>query len=119
MMHGPGQMVFISGPAPGGGAASGPRWQWRRGLSASAFYNYGRSYDNTDGAFAIPFSSLDNEWGPSAFDRRHSVSGSIQSQALRNLSMRFGFNGSSASPLKYWIVVSSRRIVTDLRSRFA
>ena len=99
MMHGPGQMVMISG---GGGPAanSGPRWQWRRGLSMSTFYNYGRNTDNTDGAFSIPFRSrLDEEWGPSSFDRRHSVSGSIQSQALRNLSMRLGFNGSSASPL--------------------
>lgn len=99
MMHGPGQMVMISG---GGGPAanSGPRWQWRRGLSMSTFYNYGRNTDNTDGAFSIPFRArLDEEWGPSGFDRRHSVSGSIQSQALRNLSMRLGFNGSSANPL--------------------
>ena len=99
MMHGPGQMVMVMG---GGGPAanSGPRWQWRRGLSVSTFYNYGRNTDNTDGAFAIPFrANLDEEWGPSSFDRRHSVSGSIQSQALRNLSMRLGFNGSSASPL--------------------
>ena len=98
MMHGPGQMVMISGGGPA--ASSGPRWQWRRGLSVSTFYNYGRNTDNTDGAFAIPFrSNLNEEWGPSSFDRRHSISGSIQSQALRNLSMRLGFNGSSASPL--------------------
>ena len=99
MMHGPGQMVFISGPAPGGGASSGPRWQWRRGLSVSSFYNYGRRYDNTDGAFAIPFSSLDNEWGPSAFDRRHNLHASVVSTALRNLTMRYGLSGNSAGVL--------------------
>ena len=99
MMHGPGTMVFIGGSG-GPAANTGPRWQWRRGLSVSTFYNYGRNLDNTDGAFSIPFSTnLEAEWGPSAFDRRHSIHGSVTSTALRNLSMRFGFNGSSASPL--------------------
>ena len=99
MMHGPGMMMVMGGPS-GPAATSGPRWQWRRGLSVSSFYNYGRTTDNTDGAFSIPFRArLSDEWGPSLFDRRHSFSGSITSTALRNLSMRFGFNGSTAPPL--------------------
>ena len=100
MMHGPGMMVVMAGPGGGAGANSGPRWQWRRGLSVSTFYNYGRTYDNTDGAFSIPASvNLDDEWGPSSFDRRHSIHSSITSSMIRNLSMRFGFNAFSAPPL--------------------
>jgi hypothetical protein len=91
-------MIMISGGGPA--ATGGPRWSWRRGLSIAAFYNLGRQYDNTDGAFAIPASlSLEDEWGPSAFDRRHNGNVSIVSNALRNFSARFSMNGSSAPPL--------------------
>ena len=47
-------MMMIGGPRRWAGAAAGPRFSWRRGLSLSGFYNFGRSYDNTDGAFAVP-----------------------------------------------------------------
>lgn len=100
MMHGPGTMVVMAGGAPAAGASQGPRFSWRRGLQLNAFYNYGRDYTNTDGAFAIPFSAnLDDEWGPTSFDRTHSIHGSVVSSALRNLTARFSFNGSSAPPL--------------------
>ena len=99
MMHGRDMMFISGGPGPGS-SGSGPRWQWRRGLSASAFYNWGRSRNNTDGAFSIPFyADLEQEWGPSSFDRRHNVHASIVSTALRNLTMRYAMSGTSASPL--------------------
>ena len=42
VMAGREMMVMMGGPG-GAANASGPRWQWRRGLSASAFYNWGVS----------------------------------------------------------------------------
>ena len=96
---GGGPMMIMMGPG-GPPASGGPRWQWRRGLSIAGFYNLGRQYDNTDGAFAIPASvNLADEWGPSAFDRRHNGNIAISSGALRNFSARLGVNGSSAPPL--------------------
>ena len=93
-----GPMVFIGGGGPA--ATSGPLFSWRRGLSIASFYNYGRQYDNTDGPFAIPATlNLDDEWGPSAFDRRHNLHVAITSNALRNFSARLGFGGTSATPL--------------------
>jgi len=98
MMPGGGIMMMSMGGGPA--SASGPRFSWRRGLTVSAFYNFGRSYDNTDGPFAIPASvNLADEWGPSAFDRRHNAFVNVTSSALRNLSARFSFGGSSAPPL--------------------
>jgi hypothetical protein len=98
MMGGGDRMMFISAGGPP--ATSGPLFSWRRGLSIASFYNYGRQYDNTDGPFAIPASlNLDDEWGPSAFDRRHNVHLAITSNALRNFSARLGFGGTSATPL--------------------
>jgi hypothetical protein len=98
LMPGGGVMI-MSGPPPPGGAA-GPRFSWRRGLSVSAFYNYGRTYDNTDGPFVIPASfNLTTEWGPATQDRRHNGFIAITSTALRNFNGRLSFNGSSAPPL--------------------
>ncbi len=95
-----GPMMIMMGPGGGPAASSGPRFSWRRGLTLSGFYNLGRNYDNTDGAFAIPASvNLDDEWGPAMFDRRHNGHVAITSGALRNLSARLGFGGTSAAPL--------------------
>jgi hypothetical protein len=97
-MPGGGIMMF-SGPG-GGGNPGGKLFVWNRGLSISGFYNLGRTYDNTDGAFAIPATlDLDAEWGPSNFDRRHNGFLAITSTALRNFNARFSMNGTSASPL--------------------
>ena len=99
MMGGPGMVMIMGGPGPGG-ASTGPWFSWRRGLTVSGSYGWGRNYDNTDGAFAIPASSnLADEWGPSMFDRRHFGHFSVTSTAIRNLTARLGINGSSASPL--------------------
>lgn len=99
MMPG-GPMIMMMGPGGGPPATSGPRFSWRRGLTVSGFYNFGRNYDNTDGPLAIPASlDLAGEWGPSMFDRRHNGHIAITSSALRNFSARLGFTGSSAPPL--------------------
>ena len=90
-------MVMMGGGPP---VSTGPRWAWRRGLTIGGFYNLGRQYDNTDGAFSIPATlNLDDEWGPAVFDRRHNGNIFITSNALRNFSARLGMNGSSAPPL--------------------
>jgi hypothetical protein len=103
VMHGgPGMVMVMGGPPPAQGAPGSktPLFQWRRGLTIGSFYNYDRNTDNTDGAFSIPFSqNLQDEWGPSGFDRRHNLHASITSTMIRNLGMRFGFSGSSAPPL--------------------
>jgi hypothetical protein len=93
-------MIMMMG-APGGPAASaGKRFQWNRGLTLSGFYTYGQNFDNTDGAFVIPATIfLDDQWGPTAFDRRHNVHAAITSTALRNFNARLGFSGSSAPPI--------------------
>jgi hypothetical protein len=94
-----GGVMMMMGPG-GGPQSSGPWWAWRRGLSVSGFYNWGRSRDNTDGAFAIPASvDLADEWGPSNFDRRHHGFIALTTSAVRNFNGRLSFNGSSATPL--------------------
>jgi hypothetical protein len=96
MMNGGMMMMAGGGPA----SNSGPRWMWRRGLALTGFYMFGRQYDNTDGAFAVPPSlSLASEWGPAAFDRRHNGFLVLTSGALRNLTARLQTNASSAPPL--------------------
>jgi hypothetical protein len=99
MMRGDGPMMMIGGPG-GPASSTGPRFQWNRGLTVSGFYTFGRNYDNTDGAFAIPPTLiLADQWGPTAFDRRHNGHLAITSTALRNFNARLGFAGSSAPPL--------------------
>jgi hypothetical protein len=97
MMPG-GGMIMMAGPGPSN--PGGKLWVWNRGLTVSGFYNLGRSYDNTDGAFAIPASLiLANEWGPAAFDRRHNGFIALTTTALRNFTGRYSFNATSAIPL--------------------
>jgi hypothetical protein len=96
----PGGGVMMMGGPGAGPQSTGPRFSWRRGLSISGFYTYGRNYDNTDGAFSIP-PSLNpyDEWGPANFDRRHNGFVAMTTSALRNFSGRLSFNGTSAPPL--------------------
>jgi hypothetical protein len=97
-MPGGGMMMIAGGPGPTN--AAGRLFVWNRGLSVSGFYNLGRTYDNTDGAFAIPAAlNLDAEWGPSAFDRRHNGFVAITTTALRNFNGRLSVNATSATPL--------------------
>jgi hypothetical protein len=96
----PGGGVIMMGGPGGAPSSSGPWFSWRRGLSISGFYGWGRNRDNTDGAFAIPASlNLDDEWGPTGFDRRHNGFVALTSTAVRNFNARLSFNGSSAPPL--------------------
>ena len=100
MSGGGGPVMIMMGGGPGGAAATGPRFVWNRGLSLSGFYTYGQNFDNSDGAFVIPSSIfLAQEWGPTAFDRRHNTHIAVTSTAVRNLAIRFGVSGSSAPPL--------------------
>ena len=100
MIGGGGPMMVMMGPGGGPPATSGPRISWRRGLTMSGFYSFGRNYDNTDGAFAIPATlNLADDWGPAMFDRRHNGFVAVTSNFLRNFSARLSFNGSSAPPL--------------------
>ena len=100
MGGGGGPVMIMMGGGPGGAAATGPRFVWNRGLSMSGFYTYGQNFDNSDGAFVIPSSIfLAQEWGPTAFDRRHNTHIAATSTALKNLAIRFGVSGSSAPPL--------------------
>ncbi len=98
MMPG-GGIMMMSGPG-GGAPGTGPLFSWRRGLQMNAFYNYGQTFDNTDGAFAIPTSiDIDDEWGPAIQDRRHNGFIAITTTAIRNFSGRVSFNGTSAPPI--------------------
>ena len=55
--------------------------------------------NNTDGAFTVPPSgTLATEWGPTGGDRRHRVSASINSQALKNLNASLTLAGNSGTP---------------------
>jgi hypothetical protein len=77
----------------------GPWFHWRRGLRVSGSYGYGRSFTNTDGAFAVPATDLSQEWGPSAGDIRHRASIGLSTTMVRGLSSSINFNASSARPL--------------------
>jgi hypothetical protein len=100
IMSAGGPMMIMMGGPGGGPAGTGPRFVWNRGLSLSGFYTYGQNFDNTDGAFVIPATLiLADQWGPTAFDRRHNTHMALTSTALRNFNARLGFSGSSAPPL--------------------
>jgi len=59
----------------------------------------GRSYNNTDGAFATPATgNLADDWGPSANDIRHRFNVNWTSQQLRNTNLVLSFNGAGAAP---------------------
>ena len=70
-------MIMAGGPD--GAAATGPRFQWNRGLSLSGFYTYGQNFDNTDGAFVIPSSIF---LARASGDRRHSIGATTRTSRL-------------------------------------
>ena len=84
-------MMIMTGRPGGPAAATGPRFQWNRGLSLSGFYTYGQHYDNTDGAFVDP-----REPDPRRASGARGVRSPPQhahrmtSTALRNLTARVG-----------------------------
>jgi hypothetical protein len=94
---GTGQSVSIG--LPGTIGKSEPRFRWKRGLTLMAYYNVGKSRNNTDGAFNVPpTGSLDAEWGPSNGDVRHRVTLVAYSTALKNFSASMYVSASSGAP---------------------
>ena len=105
MMMGPGIMIMAGGgappPPPPPGTRPTPanaRWNWRR-MSVFTNVYFGRSYNNTDGAFSLPATGrFQDDWGPAAFDIRNRFNVSWSSQQLRNLNMNINLNASTSPP---------------------
>jgi hypothetical protein len=105
MMMGPGVMIMTAGgappPPPPPGTRPTPanaRWNWRR---MSLFTNmfFGRSLNNTDGAFSLPATGrIEDEWGPANFDVRNRFNLGWSSQQLRNLNVNISVNASTSPP---------------------
>ena len=82
-------------PSP---AAQQARFDWRRG-SVNLNHNLGYQKNNSDGAFATPFSgSPAGEWGSANNDIRHRFNVGLNSQALKNFNLFINGNISSAPP---------------------
>ncbi len=99
-----GGMVMIMGgppppPAPGGAAnPANKRFYWRR-MSLFTNMNFGRTENNTDGAFSMPATGrIEDDWGPAAFDIRSRFNVGWSSQQLKNFNANLNFNASSAAP---------------------
>jgi hypothetical protein len=98
-----GNMVMVMGapppPPPPPGAKPTPanaRWNWRR-MNLFTNLSFGRSLNNTDGAFSTPATgNLADDWGPAAFDIRRRFNVNWGSQQLRNFNANLGFNAASA-----------------------
>jgi Carboxypeptidase regulatory-like domain len=104
MINGGGMMMVMGGappPPPPPGTRPTPanaRWNWRR-MSLFTNLNFGRSLNNTDGAFSLPATGrIADDWGPAAFDVRRRFNLGWSSQQLRNFNANMNFNASSASP---------------------
>jgi hypothetical protein len=83
-----------------GGVRNASRLRWNpRRTTLRLQYRYGRSFNNTDGAFTPPPSgTLATEWAPAPGDRRHRIVGSVTTQALRNFSAQLSLNATSGTP---------------------
>ena len=78
--------------------AARPRWNWHRGTVRFS-YSISRSENNTDGAFSVPATgTIATEWGPAPGDRRHRISASVSTQALRNLNAGLTLAANSGTP---------------------
>ncbi|HWK09484.1 MAG TPA: hypothetical protein VNR64_05505, partial [Vicinamibacterales bacterium] len=105
VMLGGGVMIMTAGgpppPPPPPGTRPTPanaRWNWRR---MSIFTNgfFGRTLNNTDGAFSLPATGfIEDDWGPSNGDVRSRFNIGWSSQQLRNLNMNINVNAATAPP---------------------
>jgi hypothetical protein len=96
MMMGPGVMIMTAGGAPT--PPGQKRFNWRR-MSIFTNMYFGRSYNNTDGAFSLPATgNFQDDWGPAAFDIRNRFNVSWSSQQIRNLNMNLNLNASTSPP---------------------
>jgi hypothetical protein len=78
--------------------ASQPRWNWHRSTVRFSYW-IAKAKNNTDGAFSAPASgTLDTEWGPTPGDRRHRMSASLSTQALRNLNASLTLAANTGTP---------------------
>jgi hypothetical protein len=78
--------------------ASQPRWNWHRSTVRFSYW-IAKAKNNTDGAFSVPASgTLDTEWGPTPGDRRHRISASLSTQALRNLNASLTLAANTGTP---------------------
>lgn len=93
--------MYANYTVPPGAPANTAKWfDWRRSLYFYANYGYGRSENNTDGAFSVPATgNLDLEWGPSSYDVRHRAYISINTGAFKNLGVSLYANWNSAPPI--------------------
>jgi hypothetical protein len=83
----------------GTNSATGPWFQWRRGLRLSGSYTWNHAENNTDGAFSTPATDLASDWGPANGDIRHRGSVSFGTAVIRGLSASLNLNRNSARPL--------------------
>jgi hypothetical protein len=84
--------------APPGRSANQGTFHWRREV-VRASYTDSKQESNSDGPFSVPPSgTLATEWGPTFFNRRHRVSASIQSQAIRNLAATLSLAANTGTP---------------------
>jgi hypothetical protein len=73
-------------------------WNPRR-TTIRANYTLAKTTNNTDGAFGVPPSgTIATEWAPSNGDRRHRWSASLNTQAIKNLSLNLNLAGNTGSP---------------------
>jgi len=78
--------------------ASLPRWNPRRATIRFSYW-LAEANNNSDGPFGVPASGTDDtEWGPAPGDRRHRVSASVNSQALKNLNASVTLAANSGTP---------------------
>jgi hypothetical protein len=83
---------------PQGAPNAQARFNWRR-MSFNASYALGSVRSDSAGAFAAPATgTFDTEWGPSAGDVRHRMSGGFSTTAVRNLSANFTWSAASGVP---------------------
>jgi hypothetical protein len=84
--------------APPGRRATQPTFDWRR-ETVRASYALSRQENNSDSPFSVPPSgTLSTEWGPAPFNRRHRVSASVMSQAIKNLTAMLSLAANTGTP---------------------
>jgi hypothetical protein len=71
-------------------------WDWKR-VGFSGSYTFTHARDNTDGEFAVPPGSLENEWGRASRDIPYRWNVSLNMLMLRNLSATLFWNLQSGN----------------------
>jgi hypothetical protein len=75
-----------------------PRWNLRRTTIRFSYW-LSEANNNTDGAFSVPATgTIATEWGPAPQDRRHRISATLSTQALKNFSANLSLAANSGAP---------------------